>query len=160
MTAPAAVVELVARFESHREAYQADQYHETQLRREFIDPLFEALGWDVHNRQGYAAGRNPVSAGSEAASGVHCPSTRRRCCRWSIAAMTAVVRWSSSSMARPSGVSSAPGRTSYIAAAGRSRSSHSRRQSTPDRSGRQAGGHVASASRAQRNESHIAGRAE
>jgi hypothetical protein len=25
-----------------------------QARREFIDPLFEALGWDAHNRRGFA----------------------------------------------------------------------------------------------------------
>ena len=30
------------------------QYNETQLRREFLDPFFEALGWDVYNRKGYA----------------------------------------------------------------------------------------------------------
>ncbi len=29
-------------------------YNETQLRREFIDPFFEALGWDVTNKAGYA----------------------------------------------------------------------------------------------------------
>ncbi len=30
------------------------QYNETQLRREFLDPFFAALGWDVVNNQGYA----------------------------------------------------------------------------------------------------------
>ena len=54
MTAPAAVGELVERFDSHRAAYHSGRYNETQLRRDFLDPLFEALGWDVHNRQGYA----------------------------------------------------------------------------------------------------------
>jgi len=29
-------------------------YNETQLRREFVDPLFRALGWDVDYRSGYA----------------------------------------------------------------------------------------------------------
>ena len=29
-------------------------YNETQVRREFIDPLFEELGWDIANRQGHA----------------------------------------------------------------------------------------------------------
>ena len=40
--------------ENQREAYQSGRYNETQLRREFLDPFFEALGWDVNNRQGYA----------------------------------------------------------------------------------------------------------
>ena len=54
MTAPAAVRELVERFDAHRETYQSGQYNEAQLREEFLNPLFEALGWDVYNRKGYA----------------------------------------------------------------------------------------------------------
>jgi len=54
MTAPAAVGELVERFDSHRAAYHSGRYNETQLRRDFLDPLVEALGWDVHNHQVYA----------------------------------------------------------------------------------------------------------
>jgi len=54
MTAPAAVGELVERFDSHRDAYRSGKYNETQLRRDFLDPLFEAFGWDVYNQQGYA----------------------------------------------------------------------------------------------------------
>ncbi|HLJ10145.1 MAG TPA: N-6 DNA methylase, partial [Planctomycetaceae bacterium] len=54
MTAPAALLELVQRFEMHRESYVSPQYNETQLRREFVDPLFKALGWDVDNESGYA----------------------------------------------------------------------------------------------------------
>jgi len=45
---------LVERFERNIEAYRSPAYNETQLRREFIDPLFEALGWDVTNKAGYA----------------------------------------------------------------------------------------------------------
>jgi type I restriction-modification system DNA methylase subunit len=45
---------LVERFERNREAYLSGDYNETQLRREFIDPFFAALGWDVDNKQGYA----------------------------------------------------------------------------------------------------------
>jgi hypothetical protein len=48
------VSSLVERFERNIEAYQSRAYNETQLRREFIDPFFEALGWDVSNRAGYA----------------------------------------------------------------------------------------------------------
>ena len=41
---------LVERFERNIEAYHSPAYNETQLRREFIDPFFEALGWDVANK--------------------------------------------------------------------------------------------------------------
>ena len=54
MAAPAAILELVKRFEMHRESYISSQYNETQLRREFVDPFFKALGWDVDNESGYA----------------------------------------------------------------------------------------------------------
>jgi hypothetical protein len=54
MPAPMEIPELVARFDNNREAYRSIHYNETQLRREFLDPFFEALGWDVNNKQGYA----------------------------------------------------------------------------------------------------------
>ena len=53
-SAPSIVAELVRRFADHADAYHAGRYNETQLRREFIDPLFAALGWDVDNTAGYA----------------------------------------------------------------------------------------------------------
>ncbi len=53
-SAPTAVVDLVARFREHADAYHAGRYNETQIRREFIDPFFKTLGWDVWNEQGYA----------------------------------------------------------------------------------------------------------
>ena len=52
--APNVVVELVERYDQHKEAYRDPAYKETQLRREFIDPFFAALGWDVDNRAGHA----------------------------------------------------------------------------------------------------------
>ncbi len=54
MTAPEIIQQLVKRFDEHRDAYRSGKYNETQLRREFLDPFFDALGWDVFNRQGYA----------------------------------------------------------------------------------------------------------
>ncbi|MFQ5595402.1 MAG: Eco57I restriction-modification methylase domain-containing protein, partial [Anaerolineae bacterium] len=54
MTAPTKVLELVERFDRNLEAYKAGQYKEAQVRQEFIDPFFKALGWDVDNEQGYA----------------------------------------------------------------------------------------------------------
>jgi predicted type IV restriction endonuclease len=44
------IAALVERFERNIEAYHSPAYNETQLRREFIDPFFEALGWDVANK--------------------------------------------------------------------------------------------------------------
>ena len=49
MPAPQEVLDLVARFEENLAAYASGVYNETQLRREFIDPLFSALGWDLDN---------------------------------------------------------------------------------------------------------------
>ena len=51
---PSRVAELVETFDQHIEAYRSQQYNETQLRREFIDPFFDELGWDVSNKAGYA----------------------------------------------------------------------------------------------------------
>jgi len=54
MGCPAETRRLVERFRENREAYLSREYNETQLRREFLDPFFKALGWDVDNEQGYA----------------------------------------------------------------------------------------------------------
>ena len=54
MTPPPAILDLIDRFERNAEAYRSGAYNETQVRREFIDPLFKALGWDIDNEQGYA----------------------------------------------------------------------------------------------------------
>ena len=45
---------LVIRFDEQIAAYKKSDYNETQTRRDFIDPLFNALGWDVDNKQGFA----------------------------------------------------------------------------------------------------------
>jgi hypothetical protein len=51
---PPIILDLVERFERNSDAYKSGNYNETQVRREFIDPLFKALGWDIDNEQGYA----------------------------------------------------------------------------------------------------------
>lgn len=51
---PKQIEELVARFEQNIESYQNQSYKETLVRVEFINPLFEALGWDLANKAGYA----------------------------------------------------------------------------------------------------------
>ncbi|MBI2635728.1 hypothetical protein HYW84_00165 [Candidatus Peregrinibacteria bacterium] len=60
MPAPQKIIDLVERFERNKEAYQAARYNKTQVRREFIDLLFKALGWDIDNEQGYAETYNDV----------------------------------------------------------------------------------------------------
>ncbi len=54
MAAPDIIQKLCATFALHREHYTSAHYNETELRREFLDPFFKALGWDVDNEAGYA----------------------------------------------------------------------------------------------------------
>jgi hypothetical protein len=51
---PPLLHELVERFRHNVDQYRRPDYNETQVRREFIDPFFTALGWDVDNRRGVA----------------------------------------------------------------------------------------------------------
>jgi hypothetical protein len=45
---------LVERFRENVDQYTSQHYNETQVRREFLDPFFGLLGWDIANVQGYA----------------------------------------------------------------------------------------------------------
>lgn len=54
MPAPEIIHELVAKFSDNRDAYRSGRYNEAQLRMEFLDKFFEALGWDIYNRNGYS----------------------------------------------------------------------------------------------------------
>ncbi len=49
-----AIADLVARFAEQIDSYKHGDYNETQTRRDFIDPFFKALGWDVDNQNAYA----------------------------------------------------------------------------------------------------------
>ncbi len=51
---PEEIKELVERFERNLPAYKSQRYNEAQLREEFLNPFFEALGWDVYNKSGAA----------------------------------------------------------------------------------------------------------
>jgi len=53
-TAYKKISELVQRFEEQYASYKNSDYNETLTRRDFIDPFFKALGWDMDNEQGYA----------------------------------------------------------------------------------------------------------
>src|SRR6266446_5479509 len=52
--APEAIIDLIEHFQRNEDAFRSGGYNEAQLRREFLDPFFEALGWDVGNRLGAA----------------------------------------------------------------------------------------------------------
>ncbi|TET34658.1 MAG: restriction endonuclease subunit M [Planctomycetota bacterium] len=54
MPAPKTIHELVKHFDRNIEAYRSGRYKESQLRQEFINPFFEAFGWDVSNKNRYA----------------------------------------------------------------------------------------------------------
>ena len=54
MEAPVEIIELVDKFERNIKAYKNPNYKEEQLKQEFINPLFKALGWDVDNISGAA----------------------------------------------------------------------------------------------------------
>lgn len=50
MSLPIPIVELVERFNDNKKDYHASTYKEYRLRKEFVDPFFECLGWDVGNK--------------------------------------------------------------------------------------------------------------
>ena len=54
MAAPKRQIELVDLFRTNHNHYSRADYKEAHVRQEFIDPMFELLGWDMSNRQGYA----------------------------------------------------------------------------------------------------------
>lgn len=54
MEVPAEIIELVDKFERNLNAYKNPNYKEEQLKQEFINPFFKALGWDVDNVSGAA----------------------------------------------------------------------------------------------------------
>lgn len=43
---------LVRKYEQRRDFYRTPRFNETQVRNEFLDPLFEILGWDIRNISG------------------------------------------------------------------------------------------------------------
>jgi len=51
---PDDLINLVRKYEEHRDSYIRHPYKEARLQREFIEPLLELLNWDVQNKQGYA----------------------------------------------------------------------------------------------------------
>ncbi len=54
------IADLVSRFELNFAYYKSDRYNETLLRSDFLDPLFELLGWDIKNTQGKSTNEREV----------------------------------------------------------------------------------------------------
>jgi hypothetical protein len=54
MSAPEEICGLIERFDRNLDTYRSGRYNEAQVRQEFINPFFNALGWDVYNKHGYA----------------------------------------------------------------------------------------------------------
>jgi type I restriction-modification system DNA methylase subunit len=48
------IAALVERFQEQLPSYKKSDYNETLTRRDFIDPFFKALGWDMNNSAGNA----------------------------------------------------------------------------------------------------------
>jgi len=51
---PPQITDLTKKFEQNIDSYRNQAYGEAEVRVEFINPFFEALGWDVTNKAGYA----------------------------------------------------------------------------------------------------------
>ena len=48
------IAALVERFHEQLPSYKKSDYNETLTRKDFIDPFFTALGWDMNNSAGNA----------------------------------------------------------------------------------------------------------
>jgi hypothetical protein len=51
LAAPKEIEDLVKRFEDYQHIYKSKTYNETELRNHFVNPFFEALGWDVQGKK-------------------------------------------------------------------------------------------------------------
>lgn len=71
MAAPDSVLKLCETFADHREHYRSGAYNEAQLRKEFLDPFFAALGWDMDNAAGLAPQYRDVIHEDALRVGVH-----------------------------------------------------------------------------------------
>ena len=60
MPLPSSMQELVDRFADRLSEYRDPTYLEARLRVDFLNPMFEALGWDVANVKGHSEGDREV----------------------------------------------------------------------------------------------------
>ena len=68
------VCELVKDFKENEHRYLSPQYQEAEVRRDFIDKLFEALGWDVYHR----TQKNPYEQEVKVEKGVSIGKAQKR----------------------------------------------------------------------------------
>ena len=52
--------DIVEKYEANKNFYRTSKFNETQVRNEFLDPLFEALGWDIRNTAGKSTNEREV----------------------------------------------------------------------------------------------------
>ncbi len=70
----ARIRELIENFRMHSAAYMRPMYQEAEARKDFIDPMFKALGWDVdHERE-----RNPYEQEVKVERGVTVAKAQKR----------------------------------------------------------------------------------
>ena len=60
MPAPAEILALIERFTAQRAEFERPDYNETQVRVDFINPFFRALGWDMENADGLPPSQREV----------------------------------------------------------------------------------------------------
>jgi len=58
--AKAKIRELIQNFTDNEESYLKADYNETLLRNDFLNPFFQALGWDIHNNEGKPTNQREV----------------------------------------------------------------------------------------------------
>lgn len=54
MPCPDPIKRLIERFDHQSDQVRSPEYNETQLRIDFVNPMFKELGWDMDNTLGYA----------------------------------------------------------------------------------------------------------
>lgn len=54
------IKDLVGKYDAERDFYLTNEYNETLLRSDFLDPLFELLGWDIKNAEGKSTNEREV----------------------------------------------------------------------------------------------------
>lgn len=52
MSVPQLILDLIHKFDDHLQEYTSTAFNEETAKNQFIEPLFEALGWDVGNQAG------------------------------------------------------------------------------------------------------------
>lgn len=70
---PQKVLDLVEIFDRNADEYRSADFKEANLRIQFVNPLFTALGWDMDNTQGHAEAYKEVIHEASLKSGGESP---------------------------------------------------------------------------------------